>query len=220
MAVPWDGRRSVCSEGTSLADPFACSGGGADIFGSVSLPSNRGIKNTFQATLNIKLDGPGLMLMEQPGGSLRVRRIHVGGPAFWYNQAAPEDERIMVGDVLTTVDGVSGQPAIMRESLDTTGDVEVTVRRPDTYLVKGLHKGSKILGLCLVRHTRKAALVVKAVQDVGVVASWNMTAGEDTAIAEGDQIVSVNGIAGDVEAMRRMLMDADILDIELQRRAH
>lgn len=189
-----------------------------DIFGKVRPARSSKDGKAFVATLAIKEDGVGAVFSDYEGRALRVKYISVGGSVFWHNQKSPESEKILVGSLITDVSGASGSSRALRKALDCSGTVDVSVRQPPTFAVEGLSKGDRPLGLCLTRHSRASVLVVKEVQEGGVVAAWNdELAAMGTDIRCGDQITSVNGTAGNIDAMRQLLSASDVLDLVILR---
>lgn len=213
--------RSSSSNSDYADDSPGTTSDSVEIFGKVR-PSVSGTSEgtAFVARLSVKFkeEGVGAVFSDYEGRALRVKDIEVGGPMFWHNQRAPDSEKILVGSVITDVSGTSGSPHALRKALECSGVVDLAVRLPPSFEVQGLSKDGKPLGLCLARHSRAPALVVKGVQEAGVVAEWNSEfAATGADIREGDQIISVNGTAGDVEAMRELLSSSQELDLVIKR---
>jgi len=214
LALPWDAKTGVHGDKAGGGGSEA----GEEIFGRRRPSCHVEDPRDFVATLEVKCEGAGAVFADyDEGRALRVRSIQVGGPVFWHNQRAPADEKISLGDIITSVCGVTGRADVMRKALDCIGEMEVVVRRPKTISIDSLAKGSKPWGLQLSRQSRASALLVRSVLDSGAVAEWNEAAPDGARICAGDCIMSVNGASGDVDALHELICSSDRLDLVVLR---
>lgn len=84
--------------------------------------------------------------------------------------------------------------------------------------ISGLSKRGKPLGLHLQCRSKSHTLRVREVYGGGAVAEWNKTATDCQRVRKDDLIVSVNGISGDEEEMRRIICEASDLSLVISRR--
>lgn len=116
----------------------------------------------------------------------------------------------------TTLDSVLGvgrnaTSMSRRSSLDSADSSRHMVT------ISGLAKGGKPLGLYLQCRPRSHTLRVRGVYEGGAVAAWNRSAEESQRLCRNDLLVSVNGVAGDEEEMRRVICEESVLHLVISR---
>jgi len=189
-------------------------------FGSeayVSSVSSRG-EGGFVARLTIrKVLGAGLGFDFCESGFMRVNRVDPDSPAGSYNDHAPIEERIGIGDFVVDVNGVAGDALAMKRALMTVGDVEVSIQRPYVFVVPVVSKGGFPLGLRLKCNNACTSLLVRQVLGEGAVHQWNANAPRERQVIANDHVVSVNGTSGDAKLMRQLIASVDALDLVVAR---
>jgi hypothetical protein len=142
-----------------------------------------------------------------PQGLLIVSGMDAGSAFMRTSSGAPG---IRAGDVIVEVDGQRGRASELREALvnqfSINGQrmISLVVRsRPSAFNIELWRRGGKKTGLTVgVDKTNAECLLVQNVHAKGLAPAWNAAHGS-LRICKGDLITHVNGIAQDVEAMKR-----------------
>mmetsp|Transcript_91416 Transcript_91416/g.191097 ORF Transcript_91416/g.191097 Transcript_91416/m.191097 type:complete len:259 (+) Transcript_91416:137-913(+) len=170
--------------------------------------------------------GVGLALDFAEGPHLRICGIVPNGPVAKHNSTAHADLQVHPGDFLvqakrcadaegpaassstagTKEPGAVGQDSVAAgivALVQMGGQLELLIRRPFTYKVQGIARGSKGLGLDLSYHAQGTAVAVLAILDGGAIFDYNKTVGASSpgAVQVGDYILEANGESGRIDPL-------------------
>jgi len=140
-----------------------------------------------------------------------VTRVFDDGAVNKHNQATKHDNKISLGDYITSVNGVTDGHAMLHR-LQEDSSLHMTVTKC-IYLSVCVERGERSLGVRLALDEHKDYMVIKSIFD-GAISSYNADVQSDKQIRVFSRILSVNGFKGTSLAMFRKL-DASTLLLEI-----
>lgn len=171
-----------------------------------------GVEETaFEADIDRASGALGLYLDLSDGLSLYVCRVAEDSltPTQRYNRAVPPERRLMAGDYILEVNGVSGSAAKLVQQIKMSSRLKIKVYRAVTlrHLVR---KQGQNMGLDLQFAKKSSVLCISQILD-GAVKSSGMD------IQHGDRIVRVNGKEGTSEQLLEELKISNNPDVTVSR---
>lgn len=124
---------------------------------------------------------------------LRISKIETEGPVADYNATVDQSRKIVEGDFIVAVNGISGSGKDMMGVLSYGGDFELAISRAKEIELKDVDKQDHTLGIDLTYQARSMSIVIKDIFPNGAVAKYNATAAPDMQVKENDHIISVCG---------------------------
>mmetsp|Transcript_127878 Transcript_127878/g.319229 ORF Transcript_127878/g.319229 Transcript_127878/m.319229 type:complete len:235 (+) Transcript_127878:103-807(+) len=136
-------------------------------------------------------------------------RQGVPSPVVAYNASVPEDKRLLPGDYIKAVNGISSTSVALAEELKRHPALQLLVQRPYCF-VKRIERKLEPMGLDLNYSDRGASLVI---MEIGTGAVKRLA----PEIRVGDRIVSVNGMSGSPLHLLDMIKDTQTLELGVSR---
>mmetsp|Transcript_130127 Transcript_130127/g.376467 ORF Transcript_130127/g.376467 Transcript_130127/m.376467 type:complete len:238 (-) Transcript_130127:41-754(-) len=162
---------------------------------------------------------PGLGLDLSEGSIVRVNRLDPVGPVAKYNLTVRPEEQVRVGDFIMEANGARGDARAMVMAMLGGGEIALSFRRPLTFVLEGLAKKGRALGLDLSYHPKSTCLVIKQVLQDGAVLEWNRGPAEHAKMLVDDFILAVNGCSGNPQDMHLRLRSDEVLNLVISRPA-
>eukprot|EP00403_Amphidinium_massartii_P012190 CAMPEP_0178432178 /NCGR_PEP_ID=MMETSP0689_2-20121128/32247_1 /TAXON_ID=160604 /ORGANISM="Amphidinium massartii, Strain CS-259" /LENGTH=151 /DNA_ID=CAMNT_0020054149 /DNA_START=109 /DNA_END=564 /DNA_ORIENTATION=+ len=85
----------------------------------------------FIACVKRAIDAPLGLDLRHEGDHLTIASVHIGKAASMYNDSVSAEKRILEGDIVVAVNGVSGSDQKMIESIRHVTEVKFLIRRSD-----------------------------------------------------------------------------------------
>jgi len=144
-----------------------------------------------------------------------VTALEEVGAVANHNLTAREGTEILIGDVVTEVNGIRGDVEGMVSELRTAFDVEISLTRSFIRFNVTIRKEMWSSGMQLTYLSGSGSLVICKLVE-GPVLAWN-SANPGQEVKVNDRIESVNGIRGAAEKLMEMVRVSDGLDLQLFR---
>jgi len=171
----------------------------------------------FTAEVHVKEgESLGMCFDVTPKDRLRISSIDDAGVIGKYNAAAPEDQRLMEGDFVWSVNGETGLARTKLDAMRAGGCLELEIRRAHTFVVGGVETEKGDLGLDLTFLLQSKAVYVEQVLSDSLVDTHNSRHPE-RAVSANDLIVAVNGQSGSSRDIVRLMSSAKVLELTVTR---
>jgi len=151
-----------------------------------------------------------------PKDRLRISAIDDAGVIGKYNAAAPEDQRLMEGDFIWSVNGETGLARTKMDAMRAGGCLLLGIRRAHTFVANGVKTEKGNLGLDLTFLLQSKAVYVEKVLSGSVVDEHNCRHPE-RAVSADDLIVAVNGRSGSSRDIVRLLSSGKVHELTVTR---
>jgi len=164
-------------------------------------------------------DSPVGLELDTVGGACALVMKITSGAIMRFNETAPPENQVKVGDFVVGVNGVTGDTKGMAQQTMHSLKLELLLRRPSEFGITldklGKTGPEAMLGIDLDYLATGKSLLIRGIKQ-GLVKAWSET-NPDRVVCQSDRIVGVNGFRGDSEVMLKMCKDDPVLELILAR---